>query len=85
MRSRSPPFIQEIINDGGLVARTQARSGREGRDVAMARATYHVCTLPGDGIGPEIIAEAKKVLAAVGEKHDVEFVCEDQLIGGAGD
>ena len=23
MRSRSPPFIQEIINDGGLVARTK--------------------------------------------------------------
>ena len=49
----------------------------------MASATYRVCTLPGDGIGPEIIAEGKKVLAALGEKHDVEFVCEDHLIGGA--
>ena len=49
----------------------------------MASATYRVCTLPGDGIGPEIIAEGKKVLAALGEKYDVEFVCEDHLIGGA--
>ena len=49
----------------------------------MAAKTYRICTLPGDGIGPEIIAEAKKVLAAVGARHDVEFVCEDQLIGGA--
>ena len=49
----------------------------------MASATYRVCTLPGDGIGPEIIAEGKKVLAAVGARHDVEFVCEDHLIGGA--
>ena len=49
----------------------------------MASTTYRVCTLPGDGIGPEIMAEAKKVLAAVGEKHDIEFVCEDHLIGGA--
>ena len=49
----------------------------------MASATYRICTLPGDGIGPEIIAEAKKVLSALGEKHDVEFVCEDHLIGGA--
>ena len=49
----------------------------------MAATTYRICTLPGDGIGPEIIAEAKKVLAAVGARHDVEFVCEDQLIGGA--
>lgn len=49
----------------------------------MASRTYHICTLPGDGIGPEIIAEAKKALAAVGAGHDVEFVCTDQLIGGA--
>ena len=49
----------------------------------MASKTYRICTLPGDGIGPEIIAEGKKVLAALGEKYDVEFVCEDHLIGGA--
>lgn len=49
----------------------------------MAKATYRVCTLPGDGIGPEIMAEGKKVLAAVGEKAGVDFVCEDHLIGGA--
>ena len=49
----------------------------------MASKTYKICALPGDGIGPEIMAEAKKVLAALGAKHDVEFVCEDQLIGGA--
>lgn len=50
--------------------------------MAMASASYRICTLPGDGIGPEIIAEAKKVLAAVGERSGVDFVCEDQLIGG---
>lgn len=49
----------------------------------MAKAAYRVCTLPGDGIGPEIMAEGKKVLAAVGEKANVDFVCEDHLIGGA--
>ena len=45
--------------------------------------SYKVCCLPGDGIGPEIIAEGKKVLAAVGAKAGVEFACEDALIGGA--
>ena len=49
----------------------------------MTTKTYRICTLPGDGIGPEIMSEAKKVLAAIGERHDVEFVCEDGLIGGA--
>ena len=45
--------------------------------------TCRICCLPGDGIGPEIIAEGKKVLAAVGKRYGVEFVCEDALIGGA--
>ncbi len=45
--------------------------------------TYKICCLPGDGIGPEIIAEGKKVLAAVGAKYGVSFVCEDALIGGS--
>ncbi len=49
----------------------------------MASKTYRICSLPGDGIGPEIIAEGKKVLTAVGAKADVEFVFDDQLIGGA--
>ena len=45
--------------------------------------TYKICCLPGDGIGPEIIAEGKKVLAAVGKRYGCEFICEDALIGGA--
>lgn len=49
----------------------------------MAHTTYKIVTLPGDGIGPEILAEAKRVLAVIGTATDVDFVCEDQLIGGA--
>ncbi|MBM6683848.1 3-isopropylmalate dehydrogenase [Collinsella intestinalis] len=45
--------------------------------------TYQICCLPGDGIGPEIIAEGKKVLDAVGARYGVTFACEDTLIGGA--
>lgn len=44
--------------------------------------TYKICTLPGDGIGPEIMAEGVKVLKALGKKYDAEFTCEDVLIGG---
>lgn len=44
--------------------------------------TYKICLLPGDGIGPEIIAEGTKVLDAVGKKHDLSFVYEKALIGG---
>lgn len=45
-------------------------------------ATYSICLLPGDGIGPEIIAEGVKVLEALGRKCDVSFEFERALIGG---
>jgi 3-isopropylmalate dehydrogenase len=38
--------------------------------------------LPGDGIGPEIVAEARQVLEAVGKKFDHAFAFEPHLIGG---
>lgn len=42
-----------------------------------------ICLLPGDGIGPEIVAEAVKVLHAVERTFHHEFSFETQLIGGA--
>ncbi len=44
---------------------------------------YRICLLPGDGIGPEITAEAVRVLGAIGEKHDVAFEFTEALLGGA--
>ncbi len=44
--------------------------------------TYKVCLLPGDGIGPEIIAEGVKVLNAIGKKHSLSFEYEEALLGG---
>ena len=42
-----------------------------------------ICLLPGDGIGPEILAEGVKVLKAAAEKFSLDFVFETALIGGA--
>ncbi len=39
---------------------------------------HHIVTLPGDGIGPEIMAPALRLLDAVGE-----FTYEEHLFGGA--
>ncbi len=44
---------------------------------------HKICLLPGDGIGPEIIAEGVKVLDAVGAKHGLAFTYEEAVIGGA--
>ncbi len=41
-----------------------------------------IAVLPGDGIGPEVVDQARRVLAAVGEKWGHTFTLEDALIGG---
>ena len=45
--------------------------------------TYKITLLPGDGIGPEVIAEAVKVLDAVAAKSDFSLEFVEQNIGGA--
>lgn len=44
---------------------------------------YKIVLLPGDGIGPEIVPQAVKVLEAVGKKFNREFQFQTALIGGA--
>lgn len=44
---------------------------------------YNIALIPGDGIGPEIVAEARKVLDAVGRKYGHEFHYTEVLMGGA--
>jgi len=43
----------------------------------------NVLLLPGDGIGPEIVAEARKVLERVNEKFALELNLSQALVGGA--
>lgn len=43
----------------------------------------HIASISGDGIGPEIVAEAKKVLAKVCEKYGHLINYDDILMGGA--
>ena len=43
----------------------------------------HVAAIAGDGIGPEIVAEAKKVIAVVCEKYGHSISYDDILMGGA--
>lgn len=43
----------------------------------------NITCIPGDGIGPEIVAEAKKVLQAVCDKYGHEMMLKDILMGGA--
>ncbi|WP_284450242.1 3-isopropylmalate dehydrogenase [Spongiibacter tropicus] len=42
-----------------------------------------VLMLAGDGIGPEIMAEARKVLEAINERQQLNLELDDALLGGA--
>jgi 3-isopropylmalate dehydrogenase len=42
-----------------------------------------IAILPGDGIGPEVTAEAVRVLTALADKHAIALKLETGLIGGA--
>ena len=46
--------------------------------------TFKVAVLPGDGIGPEVMAEALKVLDAIENKYQVTFERTMANVGGAG-
>ena len=41
-----------------------------------------IVLLPGDGIGPEIVAQAERVLRKIGEKYSHDFAFESHPIGG---
>lgn len=43
----------------------------------------HITCIPGDGIGPEIVSEAKKVLNKVASVYGHEMIYKDILMGGA--
>lgn len=45
--------------------------------------TYNLFVLPGDGIGPEVMAEAEKIAAWLTRENIVHFEIEKGLVGGA--
>ncbi|MGQ0637683.1 MAG: 3-isopropylmalate dehydrogenase [Planctomycetaceae bacterium] len=43
---------------------------------------FKLMLLPGDGIGPEVVAQAERVLQAVAARFGHRFECDRRLIGG---
>jgi len=42
-----------------------------------------IVLLGGDGIGPEVVAQGRRVLERVAPRFDLELAFEEKLIGGA--
>lgn len=49
----------------------------------MAKKVRKIAILSGDGIGPEVMKEALKVLAAVAKKFGFDYETKEALVGGA--
>jgi 3-isopropylmalate dehydrogenase len=49
----------------------------------MARSTFNLALIPGDGIGPEVVAEAVKVLDAVASVEGIGFEKTEFKLGAA--
>lgn len=48
-----------------------------------AERPQRIAVIPGDGIGPEVIAQSVRVLAEVGRRFEIALECEEGLAGGA--
>ena len=72
MKSKIP---EKYGNDGSI-------SSIFRRDMEEKGMEYRIATISGDGIGPEIVREAKKVLDKVGQKYGHNFNYEEVLMGG---
>jgi len=45
--------------------------------------TFQVATIPGDGVGPEVVAAARRVVDATGERFGFVVEWSDYVVGGA--
>ena len=44
---------------------------------------HRIVLLPGDGIGPEVTRQARRVLEVVAPRHGLDLEFDEELIGGA--
>ncbi len=64
------------------VAALQAVETRNPHELERVTA-YRVVYLPGDGVGPEVLAAARDCVDALGAEHGFSVTWEERLVGGA--
>jgi 3-isopropylmalate dehydrogenase len=68
------------VTEAGLATSAASGGARDGR----AAVTYRIALIPGDGVGPEVVAGAVHVLEAVGRRFGFGFAWQELTVGGAG-
>jgi 3-isopropylmalate dehydrogenase len=67
------------VTEAGLAETSPGPSGG-----GESRVTYRIALIPGDGVGPEVVAGAVGVLEAAGRRFGFGFAWDELTIGGAG-
>jgi 3-isopropylmalate dehydrogenase len=49
----------------------------------LSDASYRIATIPGDGVGPDVVAAARRVVEAAGAAFGFEVEWAEYLVGGA--
>src|SRR5271154_1362552 len=73
----SPPHIS------GFRVRRAAPSWNDEHDRTPTMATHKLLLLPGDGIGPEVMAEVKRLIGWLNAQGIAHFETDQGLVGGA--
>src|SRR5438067_8459612 len=68
---------------GAQKAFTLLDSRLRGNDTCGCSMTYKILLLPGDGIGPEVMAETERVIHWLAKYRGLSFTIERALVGGA--
>lgn len=75
------------MRKGGRVRRRAGLTSAAGRCMLaedMSANVYKIAVLPGDGIGPEVMQQALRVLEAVEKKYHFSTETREEHVGGAG-
>jgi 3-isopropylmalate dehydrogenase len=76
-------FSVAPVSTPSVARRSHTSSASSLKMVVAKKDSYKITSLPGDGIGPEIIEATKKVCLKVAEKQGFKIEFTDALIGGA--
>src|SRR3984893_10121203 len=61
----------------------RVKPGHDGLNKEQSMATHKLLLLPGDGIGPEVMAEVKRLIDWLDAEGIAHFETEQSLVGGA--
>ncbi len=72
-----------MVGGGEIILSSTINSSGESIAEMREKMKLNIVCIPGDGIGPEIVAEARKVLDKTAKVYGHEIIYTDVLMGGA--